>query len=183
MGSSHCCRDTGQSEISHRLGTGQWLRRQLSQPSVLAALCLYLTSTELPRTGTSLINCSEFSPGWFGLEWCLRCLGWLGWTRDSFGRRTLRSHPIPIGRCSRKWFQALHSAAWFDNKRLQVERGEVQGSGFGLDMNRDFFPMKTSKQVVHPPGQCIPPPSWGSFKTKLGRVLRCLVWPWSCPYF
>lgn len=113
-----------------------------------------MPSIELPRTGTSLIDCSKFSPGWFGLEWCLRHLGWLGGTRKGFGRRTLRQHPIPIRRFPRKWFQALHSAAWLDDERLQVERGEVQGSGFGLGMSRDFFPMKASKQVartVHPP--------------------------------
>lgn len=84
---------------------------------------------------------------WAGVEG-LRHLGWLGWTRDSFGRRTLRSHPIPLGRFSGKWLQALNSAAWCDDERLQDEKGEVQGSGFSLDMKSDFFPMKISKQVA-----------------------------------
>lgn len=64
----------GQSEISHRLATGQVLGDRFS---VLVTLCLYtVPSTEFPSTRTSLINCSKFSPGWFGLEWRV----WDTWT-------------------------------------------------------------------------------------------------------
>lgn len=139
----------GASEISHRLATGQWLWRQISQPSVLVTLC-----TEPPRTGTSLINCSEFSPGWFRLEWCLRYLGWLGRTRDGFGRRTLRWHPIPLEKFPRKWFQALHSAACWMVKDTKWKGERFKVHGLAWIWIGTFFPMKTSKQVartVHPP--------------------------------
>lgn len=106
------------------------------------------------------------TPGLVGLDRGWLCQEDSNVTSDTYGEVFKKIVP-GSSQCCLVWWQ-----------KREVERGEVQGSGFGLDVNRDIFPMKTSKQVsrtVHPPSTMR--------ETNLGKVLRCLVWPWSCPYF
>lgn len=146
----------GQSETSHRLATV----RGDSFPSpqcLLPYVCVLCPELSSPVQGyhwQTAASSVQVGLGWSGGS---ETLGWLGWTGDGFGRRTLMSHPIPIGRFSRKWFQALHGAAWFDDKRgkSKGERFKVQGLA--------WIWIGTSSQWRHLsrlPGQCILLPPW-----------------------
>lgn len=91
---SHCCRNIGEVKSHSYL-------RVFSALSACYPVTLWPVLSSPYRT--SSMSCSKFSPGWFGLEQRVRDT-WAGWAGQGMAlcRRVLRSHPIPVGRFSRK---------------------------------------------------------------------------------
>lgn len=63
---------------------------------------------------------------WAGAEG-QRELGWFSWRKDGFGGRIPKVISNTHREVIRRWSQALHTAAWWEDEKLSVlvERGEV----------------------------------------------------------
>lgn len=66
---------------------------------------------------------------------------------------------------------------------MKVSKFKLKGERFSLGINTDFFLLRTVRHWSRLPGDIVQPPSWDSLKARLDKVLRCLVWPQSWPYF
>lgn len=137
---SHCCRNIGKVK-SH----SQLLERFLSPQCLLP--CNTVASIEFPvQDIIDELQQVQSRLVWAGAKG-QRHLGWLGWTRDGFMQKSTK---VTSNTCREVFKKIIPGSSQCCLVWQETAGWKGRGSRVRLQpgYDRDFFPMKTSKQVV-----------------------------------